>query len=221
MRAAAGPLCRLYRAAGEPAQLLPGIEAWRAQWNEALGARIARPLAWREDVDGEVHGRDLGPAGWIALCLWAVYAERTDLELPDTVPPLLEFDRVYRDQAEAKFERDNAALAQAGKPVRSKDEFEKAWKDAHPVPVTHIDAVLDQIDYAVKLMGVDHVGIGSDFDGVSGNLPVELRSVADYPNLVDGLLKRGHSEADVRKILGGNLLRVWSAVEAGSARPRD
>lgn len=121
-------------------------------------------------------------------------------------------------QAEAKFERDNAALAQAGKPVRSKDEFEKAWKDAHPVPVTHIDAVLDQIDYAVKLMGVDHVGIGSDFDGVSGNLPVELRSVADYPNLVDGLLKRGHSEADVRKILGGNLLRVWGEVEKAAAK---
>ena len=79
-------------------------------------------------------------------------------------------------------------------------------------------AVLDQIDYAVKLMGVDHVGIGSDFDGVSGNLPVELRSVADYPNLVDGLLKRGHSEADVRKILGGNLLRVWGEVEKAAAK---
>ncbi|MDI9239139.1 dipeptidase [Lysobacter sp. LF1] len=116
-------------------------------------------------------------------------------------------------KAESDFERENAALAKAGKPVRSKDEFEKAWKDAHPVPVTHIDAVLDQIDYAVKLIGVDHVGIGSDFDGVSGNLPVELRSVADYPNLVAGLQKRGHSDADIRKILGGNLLRVWSQVE--------
>ena len=61
------------------------------------------------------------------------------------------------------------------------------------MPATHIDAVLDQIDYAVKLIGVDHVGIGSDFDGVSGDLPVELRSVADYPNLVAGLQARGHS----------------------------
>lgn len=121
-------------------------------------------------------------------------------------------------KAESDFERENAALAKAGKPVRSKEEFEKAWKDAHPVPVTHIDAVLDQIDYAVKLIGADHVGIGSDFDGVSGNLPVELRSVADYPNLVAGLQKRGHSDADIRKILGGNLLRVWAQVEKAAQR---
>ena len=120
--------------------------------------------------------------------------------------------------AEAALEEENAKLAAAGKPQKSKDEFEKAWKDAHPVPVVHIDAVLDQIDYAVKLLGVDHVGIGSDFDGVSGNLPVELRSVADYPNLVEGLQKRGHSDADIRKILGGNLLRVWGEVEKAAKR---
>ena len=119
-------------------------------------------------------------------------------------------------QAEVAFERDNAALVKACKPARSKDAFEKEWNDAHPTPETHIDAVLDQIDYAVKLIGVDHVGIGSDFDGVSGHLPVELRSVADYPNLVVGLLQRGHSDADIRKILGGNLLRVWTAVEAAA-----
>ncbi|MFC3550231.1 dipeptidase [Lysobacter cavernae] len=119
-------------------------------------------------------------------------------------------------QAEAEFERANAAAVAAGKPVRSADEFDKAWKAAHPVPVTHIDAVLDQIDHAVKLVGVDHVGIGSDFDGVSGNLPVELRSVADYPNLVAGLQARGHKDGDIRKILGGNLLRVWTAVEAAA-----
>ncbi|GAA5080671.1 dipeptidase [Lysobacter panacisoli] len=121
-------------------------------------------------------------------------------------------------QAEADFERENAKLVAAGKPARSKDDFEDAWKQAHPVPVTHIDAVLDQIDYAVKLIGSDHVGIGSDFDGVSGNLPVELRSVADYPNLVEGLQKRGHSDADIRKILGGNLLRVWTQVEKAAKR---
>src|SRR5688572_21194340 len=116
------------------------------------------------------------------------------------------------------FDRENEKLVAAGKPEKSKEAFEKAWKDAHPVPVVHIDAVLDQIDYAVKLIGADHVGIGSDFDGVSGNLPVELRSVADYPNLVEGLQKRGHSDADIRKILGGNLLRVWGEVEKAAAK---
>ena len=67
-------------------------------------------------------------------------------------------------------------------------------------------------------MGIDHVGIGSDFDGVGGKLPVELRTVADYPNLVAGLQARGYGDADIGKILGGNLMRVWRAVEAGAAR---
>lgn len=118
--------------------------------------------------------------------------------------------------AAADFARANAEAVAAGRPARSEEDFDKAWKAAHPVPTTHIGAVLDQIDHAVKLVGVDHVGIGSDFDGVSGNLPVELRSVADYPNLVAGLQARGYADADIRKILGGNLLRVWRAVEAAA-----
>jgi len=73
--------------------------------------------------------------------------------------------------------------------------------------------VIDQIDYGVKLVGIDHIGLGSDFDGVDGHLPVGLQSVADYPNLVAGLQSRGYKDADIRKILGGNLLRVWTAVE--------
>jgi membrane dipeptidase len=68
----------------------------------------------------------------------------------------------------------------------------------------------------VKLVGIDHIGLGSDFDGVDGALPDELRSVADYPNLVAGLQARGYRDADIRKILGGNLLRVWQAVEAAA-----
>ena len=63
---------------------------------------------------------------------------------------------------------------------------------------------------------MDHVGIGSDFDGVDGELPDGLRTVADYPNLVAGLQARGYADADIRKILGENLLRVWRAVEAAA-----
>lgn len=110
----------------------------------------------------------------------------------------------------------NEALKAAGKPLESKDAFDEAWAKAHPAPPTKIDAVLDQIDYAVKLIGVDHVGIGSDFDGVGGELPDGLRTVADFPNLVEGLQARGHKDEDIRKILGGNLLRVWTAVEAAA-----
>jgi membrane dipeptidase len=78
--------------------------------------------------------------------------------------------------------------------------------------------VLDQIDHAVKVIGIDHVGIGSDFDGVSGALPEGLRSVADYPNLVAGLQARGYRDGAIRKLLGGNVLRVWRAVEAAARR---
>ncbi|TKR33912.1 membrane dipeptidase [Luteimonas gilva] len=117
-----------------------------------------------------------------------------------------------------EFNKRNAELKAAGKPLESEDEFDKAWAEAHPPPQTKIDAVLDQIDYAVKLIGVDHVGVGSDFDGVDGELPDGLRTVADYPNFVAGLQARGYKDADIRKILGGNLLRVWTAVEAAATR---
>ncbi|MDQ3821249.1 MAG: dipeptidase, partial [Acidobacteriota bacterium] len=63
-----------------------------------------------------------------------------------------------------------------------------------------------------KLVGIDHVGIGSDFDGVQA-VPTDLSSVADLPNLTKELLRRGYSEADVDKILGGNMLRVMEEVE--------
>ncbi len=116
------------------------------------------------------------------------------------------------------FNKRNAELKAAGKPTESQDAFEEAWAKAHPVPPTKIDAVLDQIDYAVKLIGVDHVGIGSDFDGVDGELPDGLRTAADYPNFVAGLQARGYKDEDIRKILGGNLLRVWAAVEAAAAK---
>ncbi|MBX9402131.1 dipeptidase [Lysobacter sp. BMK333-48F3] len=114
----------------------------------------------------------------------------------------------------AKFEREQAAARERGEPVRSQADYDAAWEKAHPPRKVPIDAVLDQIDYGVKLLGADHVGIGSDFDGVSGALPEGLKSVADYPNLIEGLKRRGHSDDTVRKILGGNLLRVWRAVEA-------
>jgi len=85
-------------------------------------------------------------------------------------------------------------------------------------PPTSIRSVLDNVDRIVQLVGVDHVGIGSDFDGVNGELAAELQSVADYPQLVAGLQQRGYGDADIRKILGGNLLRVWTEVER-AAKP--
>ena len=123
-------------------------------------------------------------------------------------------------RASAALGERNAAARAAGKPVEDEAAFDKEWQRTHPTPATPIEAVLDQIDYAVKLIGIDHVGLGSDFDGVSGNLPEGLRNVADYPNLVAGLQARGYKDDALKKILGGNLLRVWTAVEAGSEQPK-
>lgn len=78
--------------------------------------------------------------------------------------------------------------------------------------------VADHVDHAVKVMGIDHVGIGSDFDGVT-SLPRGLTDVSMYPNLVAELLQRGYDEPAIAKILGGNLLRVWRAVEAAADAP--
>ena len=86
-------------------------------------------------------------------------------------------------------------------------------KEHGPFPFADIEHVLDHFDHVVNLVGVDHVGIGSDYDGVGDSLPTGLKDVASYPNLVEGLLRRGYSEDDIRKILGENLLRVWKAVE--------
>lgn len=80
-----------------------------------------------------------------------------------------------------------------------------------PFPFASLDDVLDHFDHVIALTGVDHVGIGSDFDGVGDSLPIGLKDVAAYPNLIQGLLDRGYSEDDIRKILGENLLRVWQA----------
>jgi membrane dipeptidase len=84
-------------------------------------------------------------------------------------------------------------------------------------PYATLEETLDHFDHVVKLTGIDHVGIGSDYDGVGDSLPTGLKDVSSYPNLVEGLLRRGYSESDIKKILGGNLLRVWREVESVAA----
>jgi membrane dipeptidase len=80
------------------------------------------------------------------------------------------------------------------------------------LPPVSVARVVDHIDHIVRLVGVDHVGIGSDFDGIQA-VPRDLASVADLPNLTRELLRRGYTAADVEKILGANILRVMEEVE--------
>jgi membrane dipeptidase len=81
------------------------------------------------------------------------------------------------------------------------------------VPRPPFSVLIDHIDHIAKVAGVDHVGLGSDFDGVSGALPDGMNSAADLPKITQALLDRGYKDGDVRKILGGNLLRVFKDVE--------
>ena len=95
--------------------------------------------------------------------------------------------------------------------------YEEEMRKAHPIGT--VADVADHIDHAVDLVGVSHVGLGSDFDGVFA-LPEGLQDASGYPSLVAELLRRGYSEAQLRKILGENVLRVWAEVEATAERLR-
>lgn len=86
----------------------------------------------------------------------------------------------------------------------------------YPYPHAHLSDVANHIDHVVKLVGVDYVGFGSDFDGVGDSLPVGLKDVSGYPNLIAELLKRGYSDEDIKKICGENLLRTWEEIIAVS-----
>jgi membrane dipeptidase len=91
------------------------------------------------------------------------------------------------------------------------------WRKAHPAPTVTLAQVADHIDHIAKVAGIDHVGIGSDYDGVDNSLPDGLESVATYPALLAEMLRRGWSDADVAKLAGGNVLRVMAQAEKVAA----
>ena len=80
-----------------------------------------------------------------------------------------------------------------------------------PAPTASWEKIIEHIDHAVKLVGADHVGLGSDFDG--GSMPVGMEDVSRLPRITDALLKKGYSESDIRKILGENTLRLLADTE--------
>lgn len=97
-------------------------------------------------------------------------------------------------------------------------EFNEQYAAEHgPYPYATLDDVLDHFDHVVSLTSVNHVGIGSDYDGVGDTLPTGLKDVSSYPRLIEGLIQRGYSDEDIRKILGENLLRVWRNIEQVAA----
>ena len=93
------------------------------------------------------------------------------------------------------------------------EEFIQNYRKENPNEYADVTDAVDHIDHVVKLAGIDHVGIGSDYDGVGDSLPTGLKDVSGYPNIIYHLLKRGYSKTDIQKICSGNILRVWSDVE--------
>jgi membrane dipeptidase len=141
--------------------------------------------------------------------------------------------QAYRDAMKAQAAEVDKAVADAkAKAVAEgreftyseEDKIQRSFMDRIPRPP--LSMLIDHIDHIAKVAGIDHVGLGSDFDGVSGQLPEGLDSPADLPKITQALLDRGYSAEDCRKILGANLLRVFREVEAVSkelqadARPR-
>jgi membrane dipeptidase len=114
------------------------------------------------------------------------------------------------------YNRDMADMLAVNRDNPRRWELKRAIEKRYTaqLPLADISVLLRHIDHAVQVMGVDHVGIGSDFDGISGNVLDGLEDVSKYPALVQGLIDRGYSDTDIRKIMGGNLLRVMRANEA-------
>jgi membrane dipeptidase len=129
-------------------------------------------------------------------------------------------DETFRKDLEAQRKDQEAAvkkyvdhLKAEGKVVTytDTDKIEREWMAMIPRPP--LKSLIDHIDHIAKVAGIDHVGLGSDFDGVSGATPQGIDSAADLPKITQALVDRGYSAEDIHKILGGNLLRVFREVE--------
>src|SRR5213075_1133395 len=104
----------------------------------------------------------------------------------------------------------------ANDPERLAEESDKLEAQS-PLPPLPISKLIDHIDHIVKVAGIDHVGLGPDFDGAN-DFPEGARDVSMFPNITYELLKRGYSEQDIRKILGENFLRVFAQAELVSRK---
>jgi membrane dipeptidase len=130
---------------------------------------------------------------------------------------MVNFGSTFLDSEVVKYKA--AAMEKIRTSLQSKGLTGKELRDAIAQEIakdyrnySDVKRVADHIDHIVKLAGIDHVGIGSDYDGVGDTLPTGLKDVSDYPNLLAELLNRGYSDKDIEKICSGNLFRVWNKV---------
>jgi len=115
----------------------------------------------------------------------------------------------YTDMGEAR----SAWMAEHGfddhSPERS--NFSSDYRKQNPFPYADMDDVMMHFEHVIDLVGIEHVGIGSDFDGVGDSLPEGMKDVSFYPNLIKAFLEAEYSPTDIAKVMNGNLMRVWQA----------
>jgi membrane dipeptidase len=117
---------------------------------------------------------------------------------------------------QARFDTPPFGGLYIGQPQRAKAALD-AWQQAHPKPVVTLAMVADHIEHIRQIAGIDHVGLGSDFDGIP-DMPQGLEGVEHFPALLAELMRRGWTDADVAKLVGGNLLRVLGSAELVAAK---
>jgi membrane dipeptidase len=125
--------------------------------------------------------------------------------------PVAEFNRRETEE--------RARLTKQGANPAAIDEGLAAWRKTNPAPRASLIDVADHIDHIRKLAGIAHIGLGSDFDGIT-TVPVGLEDVSTFPALIAELLRRGYSDDDIRRITGRNLLRVMRAAEAAALKSK-
>lgn len=118
--------------------------------------------------------------------------------------------RVSADSVRAQINRRLEEMELERSDPEAQEYINETWEQNYHYAT--VSEVADHFDHVVNLVGMDHVGFGSDFDGVGNTLPIGLKDVSDYPNLIAELLDRGYTKDDIRKITHGNIFRVWNEV---------
>jgi membrane dipeptidase len=126
--------------------------------------------------------------------------------VPEAAEVARDMLQAYR-AARARFGDDNAALESAM----------RGWEEEHPLPRGTVAHLVDHIDHIVQVAGIHHAGLGSDFDGIT-TAPEGLEDVSKFPAVTEELVRRGYSQTDIEKILGGNILRAMEAAEEAARR---
>jgi len=165
----------------------------------------ARALASRpRNVPDDLLRRIAKNGGVVMINFYPIFVDQKAIDASAARDVRL---KPQRDALNEEFKND---------PKRRSDELDKL-NAANPLPPTPLSVLVDHFDHVAKVAGIDHVGIGSDFDGVP-YLPEDMKDIAQLPNLTYELLRRGYNERDVRKVLGENFLRAFAEAERIAAR---